>query len=597
MNDTLPIPPRGSWLGRLFSRRNIARGLFAVACLATLIALLYAEENWRGRKAWEEAKSRLQAKGRVFDWAAYIPAPVPDDQNVFRAPGMESFIKDRSNTFSPHFAAAFAKLPPRHYTNRAPLVAATLEVVPRQTQTDNSQADAVLDLGGATAQRQALQQLDRALGPNVDGPQGYMVTGRDLYQTRPARIIIRSATPVSVEDLASLFPTNASAIIGPAASHLRIESAGSNSFRVVTAPPSGVIAAEYLAATDPLEADFDLMRQALTRPGARMDGNYEIPYAMPIPNFVFVRTVAQTLSQRAQCHLMLSRPDAAWHDLALVRDICRLLSPKPADKPVTLVSAMIEVAVTGLYTQIVKDGLRLHAWREPQLTAIEAQLKQARLLPAISAALDSEWVATCFTLENISPNDFATAFGGDSHFATTMDKLKNPLYLFCQLAPRGWVRQNMASIALRNLEVLDTIDSTNDRIAAASVDAFAQRETTRMKQISPYTRLAAVAVPNFTKALQTVARNQTWVDEAQVACALERYRLANGAYPESLDALAPQFIDRLPHDLFTGKPFRYQLTPDAGYLLYSVGWNRTDDGGVPGAGNLDGDWGWRLPGK
>jgi hypothetical protein len=99
------------------------------------------------------------------------------------------------------------------------------------------------------------------------------------------------------------------------------------------------------------------------------------------------------------------------------------------------------------------------------------------------------------------------------------------------------------------------------------------------------------------------ARAQTSVDLARVACALERYRLANGQFPETLDALAPRFIEKLPHDIINGQPLRYRRTDDGQFVLYSVGWNETDDGGnveLTKSGSLDwqkGDWVWRYPPK
>ena len=65
-----------------------------------------------------------------------------------------------------------------------------------------------------------------------------------------------------------------------------------------------------------------------------------------------------------------------------------------------------------------------------------------------------------------------------------------------------------------------------------------------------------------------------------MAIALERYRLAHGEYPDSLDALAPQFIAKVPHDVIGGQPLHYRRTSDGQFVLYSVGWNETDDGGV-----------------
>ena len=87
-----------------------------------------------------------------------------------------------------------------------------------------------------------------------------------------------------------------------------------------------------------------------------------------------------------------------------------------------------------------------------------------------------------------------------------------------------------------------------------------------------------------------------------MACALERYRLARGQFPESLGALVPEFTSELPHDVINGQPLKYRRTVDGRYVLYSVGWNKTDEGGVIGLKQKGeviertaGDWVWQLP--
>jgi hypothetical protein len=64
-----------------------------------------------------------------------------------------------------------------------------------------------------------------------------------------------------------------------------------------------------------------------------------------------------------------------------------------------------------------------------------------------------------------------------------------------------------------------------------------------------------------------------------VALALERYRGKHGAYPQTLAALAPEFLKTVPVDFMDGKPLRYQLNGDGHYRLYSVGLDCADDGG------------------
>jgi type II secretory pathway pseudopilin PulG len=120
---------------------------------------------------------------------------------------------------------------------------------------------------------------------------------------------------------------------------------------------------------------------------------------------------------------------------------------------------------------------------------------------------------------------------------------------------------------------------------------------------SPYTFVTAVAVPSFVKAVQTFAKNQTLANEGQIVCALERYHLAHNEYPETLDALQPESIAQLPHDLIGGQPLHYHRTSDGKFVLYSIGWNEKNDDGqvaLKKDGTVDrenGDWVWQYPQK
>ena len=62
--------------------------------------------------------------------------------------------------------------------------------------------------------------------------------------------------------------------------------------------------------------------------------------------------------------------------------------------------------------------------------------------------------------------------------------------------------------------------------------------------------------------------------------------------------LVPQMMEQLPQDVMNGQPLHYQPAPDGRFVLYSVGWNQTDDGGkvvLKKSGDVDfhqGDWVW-----
>jgi hypothetical protein len=65
----------------------------------------------------------------------------------------------------------------------------------------------------------------------------------------------------------------------------------------------------------------------------------------------------------------------------------------------------------------------------------------------------------------------------------------------------------------------------------------------------------------------------------QVSLALAAFKAEHsGAYPATLDELAPAYLNAVPNDLFTEKSLIYSRTA-SGYTLYSVGPNMTDDAG------------------
>ncbi len=61
--------------------------------------------------------------------------------------------------------------------------------------------------------------------------------------------------------------------------------------------------------------------------------------------------------------------------------------------------------------------------------------------------------------------------------------------------------------------------------------------------------------------------------------ALREYILEHGRSPESLNELVPRYLPAVPSDPFSDRPLVYRRQAD-GHLLYSVGANGTDDGGV-----------------
>ena len=69
-------------------------------------------------------------------------------------------------------------------------------------------------------------------------------------------------------------------------------------------------------------------------------------------------------------------------------------------------------------------------------------------------------------------------------------------------------------------------------------------------------------------------------DATLVSIALELHRRRTSAYPDSLGALVPELLPRVPFDRYTGDPIGYVLDPGTGRpIIYSRGNDRDDDAG------------------
>ncbi|MEO7715432.1 MAG: hypothetical protein ABIY70_04480 [Capsulimonas sp.] len=91
--------------------------------------------------------------------------------------------------------------------------------------------------------------------------------------------------------------------------------------------------------------------------------------------------------------------------------------------------------------------------------------------------------------------------------------------------------------------------------------------------------MADILTPMFTGLPAMCDDDRTQNAFLEIALALHAYQLQHHDYPETLSALAPDLLPRLPDDPFApGSPLRYQNNAGT-YTLYSVGPDGVDDGG------------------
>lgn len=517
------IPP----IRRLFARLLRWRFL-ALGCLATLVALFYAVENWRGRRAWQDYKQAQEAKGEQFDMASLIPPPVADDQNFFETP----IWKDL------HFVE----------TNGA--------VVWSGAPGGNHVIFDAFGPKGADAPSTGswlkAQRLDLAAW------QAFYRGSNNFYSTQGG------------------LPTNY--------------------FPIAKEPQSP--AADVLLALSKFEGNRQLLIATAARPQARFWINYDAGFAMLLPHLARVKASSQYLAVHASAALQAGDRQTAIEDVKLMFRLFDSIRGEPI-----LISHLVRMAALQLALGPVWEGLTGRQWSENDLRTIASELGKMDFLADYHFAMRGERAYGVWGVDYVRRAGIH-ALGevvDPQSPAKPTDAEKFLGRALFRLMPAGWFDQNKLSLcSLQETCFLTAVDRERRLIPPARI----QQSSAILSQLksSPYGFFARLLLPALTRTAERCARAQTAADLARVACALEQYRLAEGQFPETLAALAPAFIEKLPHDIINGWPLNYRGTEDGQFVLYSVGWNESDDGGrielTKSGRTVDpdkGDWVWRYP--
>jgi hypothetical protein len=105
--------------------------------------------------------------------------------------------------------------------------------------------------------------------------------------------------------------------------------------------------------------------------------------------------------------------------------------------------------------------------------------------------------------------------------------------------------------------------------------------------------MADVLGPSLSKAMELSARSVADLRCARVAVLVDMYRLDMGHLPQTLADVESSLGVKLPSDPFTGGALIYRKTAD-GYLVYSLGESRQDQGGPSPKRDESGNRGYRI---
>lgn len=358
-------------------------------------------------------------------------------------------------------------------------------------------------------------------------------------------------------------------------------------------------AADVLLALSKFNDNRQLLIASSARPQARFWINYEAGFGMLLPHLKRVKSTAQYLSVHANASLKNGDHQTALEDLHLSFRLIEAVRNEPI-----LISQLVRIAAFEITLQPLWEGLGDRLWTEPELTRIEADLAKLDFLADYQFAMRGERGCALWTVGYLQDSGNAGLIfdgpGPNGEPAPPADLELFLRYAIFRLIPSGWFDQNKLSLArLYERYLLPVVDPAQRTVLPAA--CLRAQSAAGLQHPRPYDMFSRIMLPSLASLAEKSARAQTSLNQARLACALERYRLANGQFPVTLNVLTPKFIETLPHDVITGHPFKYRRTDDGQFLLYSVGWNGTDDGGQialtkNAARNWHaGDWVWRYP--
>jgi len=492
------------------------RRWIVLACLVLFIPFCYGVIDLWDNHAWNEYRQNYEAHVAPMKLQAYIPKPIPDDENFAATPFVQAWFTRRNDQKLLFEIDTYAKA---------------------TKMMGNSASRKFTDLV-------AWQEAFAAVASGAGTPKG----GFRTEQRDPAS-------------------------------------------RAQAAPD----------VLDGLKDDNDALeelRTASARPGIRYPIAYNLtnPWNILLPHLGQIKQACLRLQLKACAELALGQNEKALADVKLMLYLADTSKPEPF-----FISYLVRVVCLHIAIVPIWEGLAEHRWTDAQLQQLQTRLESYNFPADIQLSLHAERGFHMILVDMLQKNGLGLATNFfDFKTSKSWALYKPPLSWLGRVAPSGWYDlEKLHYCQGDDRKYIGTMDAVTKRVSPRQVAANALEWKSRTNGLwNAFTHhriIATLLLSSPNRLPKQTAAAQTDTDQAAVACALERYRLANNQFPDNLQSLVPRFAAQLPNDVITGEPFKYRLADDGRFVLYSVGWNEKDDGGVPGKPMFDeneGDWVW-----
>ena len=305
----------------------------------------------------------------------------------------------------------------------------------------------------------------------------------------------------------------------------------------------------------------------------------ENPYTMLLPDHQKMREIARLLSFDALDSAQNGRPDEALIAARACLNVSRVLEDDP-----TLIGQLIRMAVAAIALGTAQRTMALGEASDQALAHLQEALKHEASSLRMEIGLKGERASThqMFLLMasgKVRQRDLNPVVPPRVAKIAWLDLS----WLSEMLEPELARREHPAALQIMNRIVAVSRLPAKDQFAA---EAEIEKEINLNSGV-----LGSLLLPAYNRATINARRDQACAVAMRALIAVERYRLRHGQWPTKLNDTVPAFLDAVPADPIDGNPIRYAKWAE-GVVVYSIGNDRTDDGGD--VQRQQNDYGYRL---
>jgi hypothetical protein len=319
-----------------------------------------------------------------------------------------------------------------------------------------------------------------------------------------------------------------------------------------------------------------LLHQAATGKPCRYPMDLTQGYKVELPHLRKLKECAWLLAEAATNQVVNGQMEQATQSILDSLRLARSLENEPA-----IISRLVLMASEVITERSLEFALNHKGLTEDQLARLQAGFKEAESETGLARALAGERcfgitafqmpadeLTNLFTLARATPPADLATYLRSAAFASDYD-----FYL-------KWMGEAVVAATLPYPKSLDAFEQWSQQVEEAKAKGY---------------EISALILANFRNVPVRPTDNAARLRLAQVALAIERYRLAHAnAAPDSLGQLVPAWLAAVPLDPYDGQPVRYSKASPREYIVYSVGRDRTDNGGKAGPAASRNDPGFDL---